>query len=198
MQYRDAMHGKGKRVLFYNPDVTGVHPEAMRCVYGVGLWRLRADGMMNWHYCEHPHGGSYRISTRQGHEPMDFVFPTVEGHAGGPTIGWEAAREGVKDYQVLDTLDRLVTEARRSSDSDLRRDADQASQEVDEFISRLRFDTIDPVSALTLPEWDREEVDERGVKYLHGQYKMRNGFAMEDYDRLRQLVCRWILKLNQG
>ena len=195
-QYRDAMRSKRQRVLFYNPDTTGVHPEAMRFIYGVGLWRLQADGVIDWHYGEHTRGEAYKLDPKQGFVQMDFVFPAAGGHAGGPTIGWEAAREGVKDFQLLYTLDRLVGEARQSTQSDLRRKAERASREVNLFLDRFQFDSLDPTSALSLGQWDAERVDEHWVKHLHGQFKIRNGFAMEDYDIFRRLVCDWILELN--
>lgn len=195
-QYRDAMRSKGQRVLFYNPDTTGVHPEAMRFIYGVGLWRLQADGVMDWHYSEHTDGGAYQLSQKQRFAPMDFVFPAADGHAGGPTIGWEAAREGVKDYQLLYTLDQLIAEARESSDAGLLRKAEEASQEMSQFLARLRFDALDSTGALTLGRWDSEAVDGHGVKHLRGQFKIPNGFDLEDYDRLRKLACEWIVALT--
>lgn len=195
-QYRDAMRSQGQRVLFYNPDTTGVHPEAMRFIYGIGLWQSQADGVFDWHYCEQPTGGAYRLSQKQHSAPMDFVFPAVDSHAGGPTIGWEAAREGAKDSQLLYTLARLVERARRSPDPDLRRKAEMAGEEVSRFLGRLRFDRLDSAGALTLGRWDAEEVDERGVKRLCGQFKIPNGFALEDYDRLRQMTCKWIVTLT--
>jgi hypothetical protein len=195
-QYRDAMRSQGQRVLFYNPDTTGVHPEAMRFIYGAGLWVSQADGVMDWHYNEHTDAAAYLLSRKQHSAPMDFVFPAVDGHAGGPTLGWEAAREGAKDYQLLYTLARLVERARRSPDPDLRRKAEMAGEEVNRFLGRLRFDQLDSAGALTLGRWDAEEVDERGVKRLRGQFKIPNGFALEDYDRLRQMTCKWIVALT--
>ncbi|MFZ4693584.1 MAG: sugar-binding protein [Verrucomicrobiia bacterium] len=197
-QYRDAMRNQGQRVLFYNPDTTGVHPEAMRFIYGVGLWRLQADGVMDWHYNEHTRGEAYTMERKQRFAPMDFVFSAADGHAGGPTIGWEAAREGAKDYQLLYTLDRLIAEARQAANSGLCRKAEQASTEVNRFLDKLRFDQLDSTGALTLGRWDTEEVDDRDVKHLRGQFKIPNGFAMEDYDRLRKLVCEKIVELSLG
>jgi hypothetical protein len=195
-QYRDAMHSSGKRVLFYNPDVTGVHPEAMRFVYGVGLWKKQADGVMNWHYYEPARDGGYGLSKHQGATTLNFQFPPTADHRGGPTIGWEAAREGIKDYQLLYTFDRLVRKASQSPDPALRAKAKRLGDEVNSFLSKLRFDTIDTKRNLSLGQWEGEQTLDDGTTVLTGTFKIPNGFAMDDYDRLRQLVCNSILALH--
>jgi len=194
--YRDRLKRDGKTLMFYNVDVSGVHPEAMRFGYGLALWARGADGMINWHYQGHVRGGGYELSTRQGNANMTFVYDAHGEFKGGPSIGWEAAREGVKDYTALYTLRELIAEARMSSDAEQQAAAAAAEREVAAYVNRLTFDTIDTGSALALPgRWERETYDEDDVKILGGDYKIPNGFTYADYDRLRRLVCEHILVL---
>jgi hypothetical protein len=195
-QYRVAMQRQGKRVMIYNPDTTGQHPESMRFIYGVGLWKLQADGVSNWHYRENEGERAYALRRVQGSASMDHVLPAWGSQAGGPTLAWEAAREGNKDYQVLYTLDRLIRSALDSGDARRQALARQAGDEVQALLSRVRFDTIDPVSELTLPRWARRSLGKDDVAQVHGELKIDNGLELADYDRLRHLACRWILALQ--
>lgn len=196
-QYRDALVSEGRRVLFYNPDVTGIHPEALRFAYGVGLWKLGASGMINWHYHEPKRDGTYALSRRQGGDVLNLIFPPYENWAGGPSIGWEATRQGVMDYQLLQTLDGLVRQATSSNDPARAALAAQAQREVDAVLSRVRFDTIDSVGALAIPNrWERETVDDQGIQRIFGEYKLPNGLELADYDRLRRLLIDRIAELS--
>jgi hypothetical protein len=195
--YRRAMQAQGKRVLFYNPDTTGLHPESTRFAYGVGLWMLQADGMSDWHYGEHPRGEAYVPSKVQGRTAMDFVFPPCAEHAGGPTLAWEAAREGAKDYQVLYTLDCLLREARASAAAARHALASRAEADLWEILRRVRVDTIDRAGELSLPQWTRRSVDEQKVARVHGELKIANGLKLEDYDMLRRRACHWIMELSR-
>jgi hypothetical protein len=151
---------------------------------------------MNWHYYEPARDGGYGMPKHQGATTLNFQFPPFEEHRGGPTIGWEAAREGIKDYQLLYTFDQLVRKSSQSLDPALRTKAKRRSDEVDSFLSQIHFDTIDTEGTLSLGKWESEQALEDGTTVLAGQFKIHNGFAMEDYDRLRQLLCTSILDLN--
>lgn len=195
--YRSRVQGDGKKLLFYNPDCTGVHPEAMRFTYGVGLWNRQADGVMDWHYHEPHRDGGYGISRVQGSAVLNFTFPPFGEFSGGPTIGWEGVREGAKDYALLHTLRILTEHAAQSSDPNTRAAGGAAFREVDAFLSRLNFATIDSTGMLSMPaRFEHESWGEDGVKVLSGDFKVRNGFAREDYNRLRRLVCEHILRLS--
>jgi hypothetical protein len=196
-QYRDAMDAAGRQVLFYNPDCTGVHPEALRFVYGVGLWKLRARGMITWHYFESQRDGGYGLGRRQGQAVLNLVYPPTADRPGGPTIGWEAIREGVQDYRLLAAWDHAVREGLQSEDPEVKARAVGARQAVDAIISRIRFQTIDPVGALALPDrWEGQSVDEHQQPWIHGEYKLDNGLSLADYDELRRRLCQVIAELR--
>lgn len=195
--YCSRVQGDGKKLLYYNPDCTGVHPEAMRFVYGVGLWNRKADGVMDWHYRELPRDGGYGVSPVQGSAVLSFTFATAGEFRGGPTLGWEAAREGVKDYTLLHTLRTLVERAEASPAPDVRAMGAQAAREVDAFLNRLTFATMDTTGALSLPaRFEHESWSDDWAHVLGGDFKVPNGFVIEDYDRLRRLVFEHILRLS--
>jgi hypothetical protein len=197
--YRTRVQGDGKKLLFYNVDCTGVHPEVMRFSYGVGLWARGADGIIDWHYSESPRDGGYAVSRVQGSSVLGLAFTPAKGYLGGPTIGWEGVREGVKDYALLRALRTLTDRAAQSPDAALRAAGERAAREVQAVIARLRFSTLDSSSLLSLPaRFEHESWDETGAKFLGGRFKLANGFALEDYDRLRRLGCEHILRLDSA
>lgn len=195
--YRARVRRDGKKLLFYNIDTTGVHPEAMRFGYGAALWNRKADGLMDWHYQESQRDGGYGISSQAGSAVMNFTYPPTGDFRGGPSIGWEATREGTKDYALLYTLRALANRAERSPDAALRKEAAAAWQEVEALLDRLTFSTIDTTGALSLPSrWTSERWTEDGVKLLGGEFKVPNGWSLADYGRLRRMLCDRILLLQ--
>jgi hypothetical protein len=196
-EYRSRVKADGKKLLFYNVDCTGVHPEAMRFSYGAGLWNRKADGIMDWHYQEPHQDGGYGISPIQGSTILNFTYPAAGEFRGGPSIGWEGVREGVKDYTLLYTLRALTDRAAKSSDAAVREMGKNAARNVDEFLSRITFSTIDPTSALSVPaRFELESWGEDGARVLSGDFKIPNGLSRADYDRLRRMICDYILLLQ--
>jgi|GEM_PF-3408559 len=197
-QYLRRAHANGKQLLFYNIDATNVHPEAKRFGYGVALWATGANGIINWHYQGHIRRGGLHLSHKQGNANMSFVFDAYGDYLGGPSIGWEAAREGVKDYTLLHTLNVLIDEAEQSGNAKRASAAADARKATTQIINRVNLFSIDTGSALALPgQWQTETFDEHDTKQLGGDYKIPNGLHWEDYDRLRRLVCDHILELQR-
>lgn len=183
--YRDAMRGRGRKLLAYNVDVTGLHPEAMRFSYGLGLWLLDADGIIDWHYHESSRRSPYDIWRRQGYSNMSFIYPPRDGHAGGPTLGWEAVREGVTDLRLLQTLEPLM------------RDRPDVRAELEQWFVGVDFSRLNSTGALALPgHWQTEGHDEHDRPTVGGAYKIDNGLSLADYDALRRWLCHTIETLQ--
>ncbi|MFQ6098183.1 MAG: hypothetical protein ACE5O2_10700, partial [Armatimonadota bacterium] len=129
----------GKQIWFYNIDLTAWHPEPVRFMTGFGLWKSGASGIIEWAYMfpvkEDDPGAVYRQP-----RALLYRFPRAGGESGGPTIGYEAVREGVDDYRYLLTLSRLVEEARRSDDANVRRLAEEVWKPVQEKLDAAGFD----------------------------------------------------------
>jgi len=187
----------GKKILFYNIDNTGINPEAMRFGYGVALWAKGAKGMFDWHY-QYPEGNYYNewLLSPRG-ECFLFYYPPDKTHKGGPAIAWEAVREGVEDYKLLYTLDKLIEQAEKSTDIKKKGIAQKAKKEVESILAKIDFSKLNPVSKHALPgKWEREEYGKDDIKVVKGNCKITNGFALEDYDKIRLLICKYIMSLQ--
>ena len=44
--------------------------------------------------------------------------------------------------------------------------------------------------------WEEERYGEDDVKEVRGDYKITNGLTLDDYDRLRSLLCHYIAQLQ--
>jgi hypothetical protein len=191
---RRRAHAAGKELFYYNPDVTGVHPEATRFAFGIGAWVRQTDGVINWCYRE---ANNFEIYRRQGVHTMTHAYLPGDGHSGGPTTGWEAAREGVRDYRALQTLTQLIDKARVTQNTQAQAVALQAQHFLDTQLAAVRFDTIDTHAALSLPaDWPVHEVDADGNTTIGGVFKINNGLALADYDDTARRACEYIAVLQ--
>ncbi|HUT89206.1 MAG TPA: glycoside hydrolase domain-containing protein [Thermoguttaceae bacterium] len=185
----------GKTIWFYNVDLTGYHPEAMRFGYGFGLWLARGQGVIEWafmfRYRKDREDWAYEEPTA-----MFFRYPRTQTHVGGPSIGWEATREGVKDYKLLRLFDRKVAEAKQSGDARRIASAAKAEAAVREQLGRVRFDKL--MARAGKGRWTGPtDVLDDGTRTVSGQFKMPNGWTFADYDRTRRLVADAILELDR-
>jgi len=185
----------GKTIWFYNVDLTGYHPEAMRFGYGFGLWLARGQGVIEW---------AFMFRHRKDREnwaydeptAMFFRYPRTEAHAGGPTIGWEATREGVKDYKLLRLFDRRVAEAKQSGDARRIASAAKAEGALREQLGRVGFDKL--MARAGKGRWTGPtDVLDDGTRTVAGRFKMPNGWTFADYDRTRRLLADAISELDR-
>lgn len=198
-QFKDSVKSAGKKLFLYNMDNTGLHPETMRFGYGVATWIKGVDGMINWHYqCPVSDNPYDEMSVKPGLAHFMLYYPSNVVHQGGPSLAWEAVREGVKDYQLLYTLRRLSAEARRpGGNPDLKMRAESAEKEIAAMLSKIGFSRLFPESNPDLPgAWAKTEYGPTGEKFVSGDYKLNNGFSFEDYDRLRRVICDAIIALQ--
>src|SRR5690606_40191241 len=78
--------------------------------------------------------------------------------------------EGVADYRLLASWDRAIHEALQSNDSQRQSQARAAKQAVTSILNRIRFDAIDPVGALALPNrWEAETRSEEHTSELQSR-----------------------------
>ncbi|MDD5483351.1 MAG: DUF6067 family protein, partial [Kiritimatiellae bacterium] len=187
----------GKKILFYNVDTTGVNPEAMRFGNGLALWIKGARGAFNWHY-QSPRKNHYDEWTLPpGKTCYAFRYPADAERRGGPSIGWEATREGVEDYRLLYTLDQLARQAEAAANPEKKKIAREAKKEVAALLSKIDFSGLNPVGMHNLPgKWEKESYQPDDVKIVGGEYKITSGLALDDYDRLRLVLCKNIASLQ--
>ncbi len=175
----------GKMIWFYNLDVTGFHPEAVRFGYGFHLYKAGADGMFTWQY-----QGRYKNPYAQ--PPSRWLclhrYPAMAGHPGGPTTGWEAIRQGVEDYRLLLAFRSLAASARRAGGARARI-ARQAAQRLEDALNRIDYSRWKWRSMQG--EWTGgETTDENGYPTVVGHFKLPNGWSFDDYDNLRRVLLR--------
>ncbi len=182
---------ESKEVWFYNTDITGFHPEPLRFGYGFGLFKAGARGALNWSYMfgyrpEKPEG-LYKAKL-----PMVHRYNRTDTEAGGPTLAWEAAREGVDDYRYLYTFLQECERSQAPEKGDL---AAEARKEVFGLLEAIDF--RGSTGRACQGEWTGEKgVLDNGTKFVSGTYEMKNGLTFEDYDRIRRILAEWIVRLR--
>lgn len=183
----------GKILWFYNVDLTGYHPEAMRFGYGFGLWAGQGRGVIEWAYM---FGYRPELAEAAYTNPatMFFRYPRTENHSGGPSIGWEATREGVKDYKLLSLFYAEVEKTLASGDAAKADRARRAKAAVAEALGRIRFEPL--MARAAKGRWTGPSAQlEDGTLTISGNLKMPNGWTFGDYDTLRKLLADAIADL---
>ena len=189
----DRTQRDGKTIWFYNVDLTGYHPEAMRFGYGVGLWLGRGSGVIEWAYM-FQYGRGPEDKPYTDPKTMFFRYPKTATHTGGPSIGWEAVTEGVKDYKLLALFHEKVAEAKNGGK---RRQAaaKRLKAAVAKQLSTVRFDRLKATAGKGRWTGSKGHLED-GTQTISGQFKMDNGWTFADYDRLRRLLADSIVELD--
>jgi len=191
--FLERLRNDGKEVWFYNLDLTGWHPEVLRFGYGFGLFAAGGTGVIEW---------SYQTAFRpdkpelvyEKPNTIIYQYPQVGDETGGPTLAWEATREGVDDYKYLFTLQSLVDELSARDDGK----ADRAKalwQEIQKDLARIDFNGS--TGSAAQGDWTgRKELSPEGDKIVSGDHKMANGLQFNDYTRLRRKIADAIIELT--
>ncbi len=182
-----------KEVWFYNLDLTGWHPEVLRFGYGFGLYQAGGTGVIQW---------SYQTAFRPDQpesvyaEPNTIIYqyPPAGDETGGPTLAWEAIREGVDDYKYLVTLESHVKELNARNDPRAER-AGVLWEEIEKQLGRIDFNGS--TGSAAQGDWTgRKELGAEGGKIVSGDHKMANGFQFRDYNGLRRKIADAIMELS--
>ncbi|MDD2710422.1 MAG: hypothetical protein PHV34_20780 [Verrucomicrobiae bacterium] len=122
-----------------------------------------------------------------------LYYPPDATHAGGPSIAWEAAREGVKDYKMLYTMEQLAEKAALSGVALKKKAACRARREVAALLDKIRLDRLNPNSHQALTgDWKQDEYGFDG-RVVGGEFKNPTGFDLEDYHKLREVLFENII-----
>ena len=177
-----------KEVWFYNLDLTGWHPEVMRFGYGLGLWQAGATGVIEWCYDWHRDG---KPETAYVPKSIIYAYPATDTETGGPTIGWQAVREGADDFKYLYTLVSALEQQEPAKD----RRVLQIRQQLLEQLAQIDFRGSRGSAAQgdwTGPKtWTKE-----GVQVAGGNWKMANGLTLESYGQLKRQLAEWIVEIG--
>ena len=184
-----AEYKKEHIITIYNNDVEGYRPEVQRYVTGIFQLAAGINGAYNWEY----RGGRNDLYNDFDGSSGDWVHNYLpQGDSlGGPSLGWEGARDGVDDLRYFILLDSWLARAREA-----RRDA-PAIRYAEELLAYL-LESIDAAPAVRgRANWtfsagkDREgfeSSDPAADRFIGGFLKQPNGWTPRDYARSREAV----------
>lgn len=109
-----------------------------RFVRGFYFWKTGARGMVRegyiWRKAD-PYNELYREDDEWRNIWWD-MRPSPEGPV--PTLNWEWAREGIDDSKYINTLITLITEAKKSSDSEIIKEAKDAEEMLNQMMEYIK------------------------------------------------------------
>jgi len=184
----------GKRIWFYNIDLTAWHPEPVRFMTGFGLWKSKATGVIEWAYMwpvkEDDPGAVYSQP-----KALLYRFPRAPGESGGPTLGYEAVREGVDDYRYLLTLHQLVRRAESSAKPAAVRAAKEIWRPIQAKLDAASFEGCKGRAAQG--SWTgRCEILPDSNRAVRGDHKIANNWSFDDYGAMRRQIVDGIIRLR--
>ena len=147
-------HKAGKRIVSYsNPQVGVENPEVYRRNYGLHLWKMNYDGVMD--YCYHTSYGSVWNDFDFRFRDHNFTYPTTDKPV--DTIAFAGYREAIDDVKYATTLRLFIEKAKKSQNPetvklaltaqkylerlDTRRDLDTIRKEIIDYILKLQKKT---------------------------------------------------------
>jgi len=190
-QFYDRATRDGKTIWFYNIDLTGWHPEPIRFMTGFGLWKSRATGVIEWAYMwpvrQDDPGKVY-----EDPRALLYRFPMAPGESGGPTLAYEAAREGVDDYRYLLTLHNLVRQAKGTQREGL---ANSIWAPIQAALDAATFEGCKGRAGQG--NWTGAcEILPDGNRAVRGDHKIDNNWSLERYRLLRKDIASGIIRLK--
>jgi len=187
-------------VMFYNNDVESYRPEVDRYVAGFFQKAADIDGVFNWEY----RGGRGSLYNDQDGPSGDWVhnYPAAEESKGGPSLAWEAAREGVDDLRYLVAFEFWRDQA--SSLCGLAPHLPDARERHAYLIESIKAMPGVRGRAQWTEHWTPAEAarlgrahDPEADGYVGGFLKHPNGWTLADYQRARWLLACNTLELMQ-
>lgn len=178
----------GKIILIYNCDVEWYRPVVDRYVAGWFLVAAGIDGCFNW---------AYQAFTGDPYDDLDgtygdhlAVYPPGHGQPGGPSIAWEAFREGIDDYRYIALVWDLASRARRKASAQARELADRAEAEITRLVESLRYSPQVRDMAAWEKFWPEGE-----TFCVSGEMNLPNGWSLADYDEARRRLADLAVRL---
>ena len=161
-------------------------------------------GMYFWTYA-YGAGDPYN-GLDQAEADWTYYYPEdpTQSLSGGPSLTIVYMREGLDDLRYVQTLEKLIASASRSSSPDTRQAAQRAQRKLDRILESFRFTWAAEWPWLVKLKaencdstWDVYE--ERGrMKTAGGKFIYRNGWDFSDYDRARRTIASEIIRLQRA
>jgi len=180
-----------KLLWYYNIDLTAWHTESVRYMSGYGLWNSRADGIIEWCYMINNSTRAYPPGALLYRFPENPEKQTL----GGPTLGYEAIREGIDDYRYLITLEQILEKVYLSGDINLIEKAHAIYKPIYNKLKKASFDNCTGVACQG--SWTGKcEILPNGDRIIRGQHKLDNNLIFEDYRKIREMIADAIIKIQ--
>jgi len=192
-QFRARMEAEGRTIWYYNVEIACHRPENARFSQGFHLWNTGARGAFTWSY------QSYVPDPYAVNADRKFVFmhrfPAMGDEPGGPSIGFEALREGIDDYRYLYTWDRLCERALAEGTAEQKRIAADSRAWMTAKLGEI--DYAQWRGWPTQGEWTGGmQVTDDGGKAIAGHLKVPGVWSFADYDAIRRRLADWIVALQ--
>lgn len=192
-QFRARMDVLGKTIWFYNVEIASHRPENARFSQGFHLWNTGAKGAYTW---------SYRSVLDDPYAPnpeRKFIFmhrfPPMADETGGPSIGFEALREGIDDYRYLYTWDRLCEQALLDGTDEQKEIVSTSHAWIADQLAQIDYSQW--MGWPTQGEWTAGTVlTDDGVEAKAGHLKVPGVWEFEQYDEIRRRLAGWIEQLQ--
>ena len=187
---------KGKRLWSYECALAPTDALTCRHYFGYLLWRTGATGAAFWAYCDGSAKDRFRLSVKDWDDyderhmmTHDFVWCVPDGPI--PSIGWEAAREGIDDHRYLRTLELLIAEAEKTGD--------QAAKQARKLLRDLRA-RIPPENYAKAGAEARERGKKEGRSdvTLFDRAPPEPSMGLADYNSIRREIADQILRLQEA
>ncbi len=208
---------QGKRMMNYNFGSMQL-PVPAQWRFGMG-WYFESLGKGSHGQFVHAYyaiyDDPYNFLDYNGYGERSVVFPAIpeRNEVGGPTINYEAMREGIDDMRYITTLKRLIARARQAglavAAEDARHvlDAIAGSFDFSAFYAMARdYKELTPGLSLwqrTSPPFDAvasakvTETWPQPLNYIEGGMVYPNGWSIHEYDSARWAIAEEIIKLQE-
>lgn len=191
--FRARMAAQNKTIWFYNVEISCHRPENARFSQGFHLWNTGARGAFTWAY------QSYVPDPYAPNADRRFVFmhrfPPMGDEPGGPSIGFEALREGIDDYRYLFTWDQACERALVQGTAEQKRIVAESRAWMAAKLGEIDYSQWRGWP--TQGEWTGGlQVTEDGAKAIAGHLKVPGVWAFADYDAIRRRLADWIVALQ--
>lgn len=188
---------QGKRLWTYECALSPTDALTCRYNFGYWLWRCGATGAAFWAYCDGSAKDRFMLPLKDWTEydpsalyRFDFVWCVPDGPI--PSIGWEAAREGIDDFRYLRTLENLID---RASKAGRQRDAANAAA----FLTDLRRKIKPENYGKAMQEArTRAKQEGRNTITLFERQPPEPALTMDDYNDIRRRTADLIVQLQRS
>ena len=191
----DRTHRAGQEIRLYNWEETGFQPECMRQVPGLVAWKTGLDGTYTWVY--QTLGRRTQYDDLDGGADDSFYYSPAGKEVGGPSTGWEAYREGVKDYRYLQTLDVSLKKLEGDKNPADKRLAARCRAEVDAILKDVRVWRDQGYAGAFSSRWHRDYVDETGQRFCEGPAPSFSEWPLDRFDKVRWRLATMIMKARR-